>query len=77
MFLMTNFEAIKELSIDEMAKFLVDIQYDSSEPTEKEMLEWLMSEAEEDENEDDCPDYDDADLETGFNPYMGCYDFDC
>lgn len=30
-----------------------------------------------DETEDDYPDFDDSELETGFNPYMGCYDFDC
>ena len=23
------------------------------------------------------PEHDDADLEMGFNPYAGCYDFDC
>lgn len=74
---MTNFESLKNLTIEEMATFLANIQYDSSEPTIEEMLEWLKSEAEEDDNEDYCPDYDDADIEMGFNPYIGCYDFDC
>lgn len=26
---------------------------------------------------DSGEDYDDADLEMGFNPYLGCYDYDC
>ena len=30
-----------------------------------------------DEEEDDSFDYDDDSIEMGFNPYMGCYDFDC
>jgi hypothetical protein len=28
------------------------------------------------EYDDDCPDCDD-DIEMGFNPYCGCYDYDC
>ena len=28
------------------------------------------------ENEE-IEDYDDCDYEIGFNPYMGCYDYDC
>ena len=27
--------------------------------------------------DDECPDYDDDDIEMGFNPYSGCYDYDC
>jgi hypothetical protein len=30
-----------------------------------------------DEDEDDYEDYEDDVDEMGFNPYMGCYDFDC
>lgn len=30
-----------------------------------------------DEEEDEEPDFDEADLECGFNPYEGCYDWDC
>lgn len=26
---------------------------------------------------DSCDEWDDADLEMGFDPYSGCYDFDC
>ena len=33
--------------------------------------------AEEDEDEDEGEDYEDDADETGFNPYMGCYDYDC
>ena len=33
-------------------------------------------EAEDDEADDDCFD-DFDDLEIGFNPYIGCYDYDC
>lgn len=41
----------------------------------EETLEILREIAEEDEDEDEIVyDYDD---ELGFNPYMGCYDFDC
>lgn len=29
------------------------------------------------ENEEEDYDFDEADLEMDFNPYMGCYDFDC
>ena len=41
----------------------------------EEALEILREIAEEDEDEDEIPDY--YDDELGFNPYMGCYDFDC
>lgn len=45
----------------------------------EEALEILREIAEEDEDEDEDEDeivydYDD---EMGFNPYMGCYDYDC
>lgn len=29
------------------------------------------------DDDDDCFDFDSDDLEMGFNPYMGCYDYDC
>lgn len=41
----------------------------------EEALEILREIAEEGEDEDEIPD--DYDDELGFNPYMGCYDFDC
>ena len=41
----------------------------------EEALEILREIAEEEENEDEI--YDDYADELGFNPYMGCYDFDC
>ena len=43
----------------------------------EEALEILreIAEEEEDEDEDEIPD--DYDDEMGFNPYMGCYDYDC
>lgn len=41
----------------------------------EEALEIFREVAEEDEDEDEI--YDDYDYEMGFNPYMGCYDFDC
>ena len=41
----------------------------------EEALEIFREIAEEDENEDEIPD--DYSDELGFNPYMGCYDFDC
>jgi hypothetical protein len=27
--------------------------------------------------DEEIEDYDDCDYEIGFNPYMGCYDYDC
>lgn len=44
---MTNFKRIKNMSIEEMASFLSEIQWDSTEPTTQEMLIWLESEVEE------------------------------
>ena len=41
----------------------------------EEALEILREIAEEDEDEDEI--LDDYDDELRFNPYMGCYDFDC
>ena len=43
----------------------------------EEALEVLceIAKEEEDKDEDEIPD--DYDDEMGFNPYMGCYDFDC
>ena len=41
----------------------------------EEALEILREIAEEDEDENEIPD--DYDYEMGFNPYMGCYDYDC
>lgn len=37
----------------------------------------LFAEEEEEEEEDEGEDFDDSVDETGFNPYSGCYDFDC
>ena len=39
------------------------------------LSEIAEEEEEEDEDEDEIPD--DYDDEMGFNPYMGCYDYDC
>ena len=41
----------------------------------EEALEIFREIAKEDEDEDRIPD--DYNDELGFNPYMGCYDFDC
>ena len=49
--------------------------YEINSAEYEEALEILSEIAEEDEDEDEIVyDYDD---ELGFNPYMGCYDFDC
>lgn len=37
--------------------------------------QWNHGTAEENDEDDYYEDYDD--LEIGFNPYMGCYDYDC
>ena len=41
---MRNYERIQQMSIEEMAQFLSDIQYDTNEPTTEEMLQYLESE---------------------------------
>ena len=41
----------------------------------EEAIEIFREIAEENEDEDEVPD--DYNDELGFNPYMGCYDFDC
>ena len=37
----------------------------------------LMNAYEDDDNEKEDYDYEDDFDECGYNPYMGCYDFDC
>ena len=49
--------------------------YEINSAEYEEALEILREIAEEDGDEDEIPDY--YDDELGFNPYMGCYDFDC
>ena len=49
--------------------------YEINSAEYEEALEILREIAEEDEDEDEIPD--DYNDELGFNPYMGCYDFDC
>ena len=43
----------------------------------EEALEIIREIAEEDEDEDEDEIVYDYDDEMGFNPYMGCYDYDC
>ena len=40
-------------------------------------LDWDKVDGEDDDDEEDYFDDDFDDLEIGFNPYMGCYDYDC
>ena len=49
--------------------------YEINSAEYEEALEILREIAEEEEDEDEIPD--DYNDELGFNPYMGCYDFDC
>ena len=49
--------------------------YEINSAEYEEALETLCEIADEDEDEDEI--YDDYNDELGFNPYMGCYDFDC
>ena len=49
--------------------------YEINSAEYEEALEIFREIAEEDEDEDEI--YDDYNDELGFNPYMGCYDFDC
>ena len=49
--------------------------YEINSAEYEEALEILREIAKEDEDEDEITDY--YDDELGFNPYMGCYDFDC
>lgn len=47
----------------------------------KDTLEYwymlLMNAYEDDDEEEESYDYEDDADECGYNPYMGCYDFDC
>lgn len=60
-------------------------EYEEAQEVLREMAEDEESEITEDDTEmlfedyDDDPDtlYDWNDNDMGFNPYMGCYDFDC
>ena len=60
----------KELAelIDTTASLVWDDTAEEVESYEPDQLEFVE---EEDEDFDEC------DLEDGFNPYLGCYDFDC
>lgn len=60
----------KELAelIDTTASLVWDDTGEEVESYEPDQLEFVE---EEDEYFDEC------DLEDGFNPYLGCYDFDC
>lgn len=49
--------------------------YETHSAEYEEALEILNEIAEEGEDEDEI--IDDYNDELGFNPYMGCYDFDC
>lgn len=48
---MTRYERIQKLSPDDMASFLSELQWDSSEPTSQEMYEWLLEEYTRDDND--------------------------
>lgn len=66
-----NLECGNILTYDEMveeAKELYDV--DLNDPTNLIGYEEYYIEYIEDE-------YDEPDLDLGFNPYMGCYDYDC
>lgn len=61
---------------------LIQVAMPGLDADEREMLIsgicpicWDDMFSEEDEDEDYFPEP--GDLEDGFNPYMGCYDFDC
>lgn len=55
-----------------------DVFIDTRDISRSDYVEY--SEYVEDAEDDDEDDYDydePSDLEIGFNPYMGCYDYDC
>lgn len=58
--------------ISSSASLVWDDTAEEVESYEPDQLEFVEVE-EEDESEWEEPDYD----ESGFNPYLGCYDFDC
>lgn len=39
--LLTRYEKVKSLSLQDMASFLSQLQWDSNEPTTQEMYQWL------------------------------------
>ena len=49
-------------------------EYEEAQEVFREMAESLYAEYDED---DVLNDYEYGDDDVGFNPYMGCYDFDC
>ena len=67
------YETLREV-YEEMYEELEFLGVDPTEDEEMELL-WLDEIiAEEDE---DIFEYDDDFIECGYNPYMGCYDYDC
>lgn len=65
------------------AEYNRDCEYwcGAPEPEDYPDEEWYEEEEEifeeEEDEESDDDDYEDDVDETGFNPYMGCYDYDC
>lgn len=48
---MNRYQKILTLSMEDMANFLSNIQFDSPKPTAAEMFEWLLQEYDRDEND--------------------------
>ena len=69
-----NFE-VKTEGIDQVyVARIVEVENISDELAE----EYEEYEEKDEEDEEEYDSYEDSgDIEMGFNPYMGCYDFDC
>lgn len=51
--------------------------YENGEPCTDERIEQLINADFEEEPQDDCDDDCDSYAELGYNPYVGCCDWDC
>ena len=76
-----NYEEEYLIDTFENAYLFVLMLVECADETEKAMLEETyfheQYELEGLTDDEEIEDYDDCDYEIGFNPYMGCYDYDC
>lgn len=76
-----NYEEEYLIDTFENAYLFVLMLVECADETEKAMLEETyfheQYELEGLTEDEEIEDYDDYDYEIGFNPYMGCYDYDC
>ena len=64
---------------DDVKRNCHDDDFDDVDDYDDDCYEWNDVDDYDDDDFDDCDDYDydDCDYEVGYNPYMGCFDYDC